>query len=209
MAIQPKAGETYYIKEVPADKYLQPYFHYTYKKMDGNPIVTAWLISDLDDDTYRETGFVFVDTNNGKANYCKSLSVKAQTTGNIVKLTPMRVFGVNNSGYLTYRRVMDNYFGLPYNEAGEEKFGDNVEVFQYWVTPDGLIVTGTVSREYNGTAAKATIGCTEKQVSSRIAVFSNSLDVPAADKQDESSARSRQGAVPLRGHAVRALSLSL
>ena len=99
----------------------------------------------------------------------------------------MRVFGVNNSGFLTYRRVMDNYFGLPYNEAGEEKFGDNVKVFQYWVTPDGLIVTGTTSRVYTGTAAKATIGCTENQVSSRIAVFSNSLDVPAADKQDESA----------------------
>jgi hypothetical protein len=182
--VAPVAGTTYYIKEVPADKYLQPYFHYTYKKIDGNPIVTAWLISDIDDQNYTETGFVFVDTNNGKANICKSLSVTAQTTGNTIKLTPMRVFGVNNSGFLTYRRVMDNYVGLAYNKAGDT-FGDNVAVFQYWVTPDGLIVTGTTSRVYTGTAAKATIGSTDTQGSSSIAVFGkNSLDVPAADSQN-------------------------
>jgi uncharacterized repeat protein (TIGR02543 family) len=184
MEMHPQAGVTYYIKEVPADKYLQPYFHYTYKKIDSNPIVTAWLISDIDDENYTESGFVFVDTNNGKANICKSLSVTAQTSGNTIKLTPMRVFGVNNSGFLTYRRVMDNYVGLAYNKAGDT-FGDNVAVFQYWVTPDGLIVTGTTSRVYTGTAAKATIGSTDTKGSSSIAVFGkNSLDVPAADSQN-------------------------
>ena len=186
--IVPQAGAVYYIKEVPADKYLQPYFHYTYKKAategGDEPIVTAWLISDIDDQNYTETGFVFVDTNNGKATVCKSLSVTAQTSGNTIKLTPKRVFGVDNSGLLTYRRVMDNYVGLAYNEAGDV-FGDNVAVFQYWVTPDGLIVTGTTSRVYTGTAAKADVGCTPTTGSSTIAVFGgNSLAVPAADNQN-------------------------
>ena len=185
LAVKAQAGAVYYIKEVPAASYLQPYFHYTYKKgIEGEPIVTAWLISDIDDQNYTETGFVFVDTNNGKATVCKSLSVTAQTSGNTIKLTPKRVFGVDNSGLLTYRRVMDNYVGLAYNEAGDV-FGDNVAVFQYWVTPDGLIVTGTTSRVYTGTAAKANVGCTPTTGSSTIAVFGgNSLAVPAADNQN-------------------------
>ena len=175
MEITPRSGVTYYIKEVPADKYLQPYFHYTYKKDIGDePIVTAWLISDLDDQNYTESGFVIVDAN-GKAKICSSLTVQTAVGGNTIKLTPKRVFGVGNSGLLTYRRVIENY-------AGIDGFGDNAAILQYWVTPDGLIVTGTTSRVYTGTAAKANVGCTPTAVGSTIALFgNNSLPVPDPD----------------------------
>ena len=81
--------------------------------MDGNPIVTAWLISDIDDETYTESGFVIVDAN-GKARICSSLTVTAQSSGSTVKLTPKRVFGSTGltGGLLTYRRVMEEYAGL-------------------------------------------------------------------------------------------------
>ena len=160
-AITPKGGVTYYIKEVPADKYLQPYFHYTYKKgIEGEPIVTAWLISDLDDQNYTESGFVIVDAK-GKAKICSSLTVQNAVGGNTIKLTAKRIFGVDGSGLLTYRRVIENY-------AGINGFGDGAKILQYWVTPDGLIVTGTTSRVYTGTAGKTGISCTPTPVSSTI-----------------------------------------
>ena len=175
-AITPKGGVTYYIKEVPADKYLQPYFHYTYKKgIEGEPIVTAWLISDLDDQNYTESGFVIVDAK-GKAKICSSLTVQNAVGGNTIKLTAKRIFGVDGSGLLTYRRVIENY-------AGINGFGDGAKILQYWVTPDGLIVTGTTSRVYTGTAGKTGISCTPTPVSSTIALFgNNSLPVPDPDK---------------------------
>lgn len=179
MEMHPQAGVTYYIKEVPADKYLQPYFHYTYKKIDSNPIVTAWLISDIDDETYRETGFV-IETADGKATVCSSLTVTAQSSGNTVKLTPKRVFGSTGltGGFLTYRRVIEEYAGL-------DGFGDGATIKQYWVTPDGLIVTGTTSRVYSGTATKDGIGCEPTAVVSTIAKFeTESLPVPPADAQN-------------------------
>lgn len=169
--VAPVAGTTYYIKEVPAAKYLQPYFHYTYKKVDGNPIVTAWLISDLDDQNYTESGFVIVDAN-GKAKICSSLTVQNAVGGNTIKLTAKRIFGVDGSGLLTYRRVIENY-------AGINGFGDGAKILQYWVTPDGLIVTGTTSRVYTGTAGKTDISCTPTPEKSTIALFgNNSLAVP-------------------------------
>ena len=178
-AITPKGGVTYYIKEVPADKYLQPYFHYTYKKIDGNPIVTAWLISDIDDETYRETGFV-IETADGQATVCSSLTVQNATNGNTVKLTPKRVFGSTGltGGFLTYRRVIEEYAGL-------DHFGDGATIKQYWVTPDGLIVTGTTSRVYTGTAAKDSVACTASTNAYSIAKFeTESLPVPKADSQN-------------------------
>ena len=171
-AITPKGGVTYYIKEVPADKYLQPYFHYTYKKgIEGEPIVTAWLISDLDDQNYTESGFVIVDAK-GKAKICSSLTVQNAVGGNTIKLTAKRIFGADGSGLLTSRRVIENY-------AGINGFGDGAKILQYWVTPDGLIVTGTTSRVYTGTAGKTGISCTPTPEKSTIVLFGNdSLAVP-------------------------------
>ena len=42
---------------------------------------------------------------------------------------------------------------------------------QYWVTPDGLFVSGTVSREYTGLGNVSDIGFTPTEGSSTIEVF--------------------------------------
>ena len=178
-AITPKGGVTYYIKEVPADKYLQPYFHYTYKKAategGDEPIVTAWLISDIDDTTYTDTGFIFVDQN-GQAKVCSSLTVQNANGGNTIKLTPKRIFGGKGvtGGLLTYRRVINNY-------AAENSFGSGT-VLQYWVTPDGLYVTGIASRTYSGITLKGTIACSETKVPSTI---SDSTDYTILKQQTD------------------------
>ncbi len=170
MSMTPKAGETYYIKEVPADKYLQPYFHFTYRK-DTDPAAqtldTAWLISDIDDCKYKETGFVIV-TDDNKANVCTSLTVQNTVGGTKVELKPETIFrgkGVT-SGYLSYLEVMRG--GTTSNG-----FGTSSTVLQYWVTPDGLIVTGTTQRIYSmlDTKTNAKSGVQAEPVASTIAVF--------------------------------------
>ena len=166
MHVVPKAGETYYIKEVPASKYLQPYFHYTYKKGDTNPIVTAWLISDIDDNLYQQTGFVIVDANN-QALVCSSLTVENSVGGAKVYLTPSSIFRAKDvtGGYLSYLEVITNYEQRLLHECNS--------VLQYWVTPDGLIVTGIAQRSYANLTDKKTVkaGVTDTTVDSTIAVF--------------------------------------
>ena len=175
-AMVPVADTVYYLKEVPPE-YLLPYFHYTYK-LDSREIATAWLVSDLDDTNYTQTGFIFVDQS-GQAKICDSLTVKTSVGNNTIRLTAKRVFGSEGvlSGYLTYRRVIDNYQGI-------DKFGDNVSIQQYWVTPDGLLVTGTTSRIYSGTASKDTVQCTEAADTTPITVFAEFTATPLPKQTD-------------------------
>ena len=164
LAMVPKANATYFIKEVPADKYLQPYLHYTYYKDGTGFIPNAWLISDIDDLNYEETGFVIVKGNNA-ANVVSSLTVETAHGGTRIKLNPKRVFGVSSTvNKLTYLEVVKGGSGLHGFAAGSE-------ILQYWVTPDKLIVTGTTQRTYSGITNKDTIGYKATPVTSKIAEF--------------------------------------
>lgn len=168
MAITPVAGATYYIKEVPAAKYLRPYLHYTYytDPANHNPIGTAWLISDVDDLTYQQSGFVIVSGNN-QATIVKSITVSTTTDPNNVEiLTSAKLFGAR--GYLSYLTVINDGRN---GEAVVNLLADNQSVAQYWVTPDGLMVTGTVSRVYTGLANKDNIACTPTTSASTISLF--------------------------------------
>jgi uncharacterized repeat protein (TIGR02543 family) len=178
-AITPKGGVTYYIKEVPADKYLQPYFHYTYLK-ESDPayqtIRTAWLISDIDDAMYKETGFMIINDND-KANVCTQLTVQNTVGGASVVLKPTTIFrskGVTK-GFLSYLEVLSN------GEQTLLKEGNTV--VQYWVTPDGLIVTGISARTFNALDTRKNIkaegGVVTETVRSTIGVFS----APAAEPE--------------------------
>ena len=175
-AMVPVADTVYYLKEVPSE-YLLPYLHYTYK-LDSREIATAWLVSDLDDTNYTQTGFIFVDQS-GQAKICDSLTVKTSVGNNTIRLTAKRVFGSEGvlSGYLTYRRVIEDYGGM-------DGFGDNVSVQQYWVTPDGLLVTGTTSRSYSGTASKDSVKCTEAPDTTPITVFAEFTATPLPKQTD-------------------------
>gem|GEM_PF-5879374 len=153
MAITPDAGTTYYIKEVPARQYLQPYLHYTYH-LGYNDITNAWLISDIDDTNYLNTGFMIVDSNK-KATVCNSLTVQNSNGGNSIRLTAKKVFRAQGvtGGLLTYREVINVSSGLNLLANGNS-------VLQFWVTPDGLLVTGNTCRIYNGLQSCDSIGYT-------------------------------------------------
>ena len=178
MAMQPQAGETYYIKEVPASMYLQPYFHYTYlkeSKPENQALRSAWLISDIDDAMYIETGFV-IQTDDKTAYVCTELTVQTTVGGSSVLLKPSTIFrgkGVTN-GYLSYLEVLKD--GTCTADSG---MSTTATILQYWVTPDGLIVTGTLSRTYGALDTKANVknNMTETAVESTIEVFEE--DAPA------------------------------
>ena len=142
-AIDPVKDTVYYLKEVP-EGYLQPYLHYTYYKANGG-ICSVWLISDIDDNNYPETGFVIINDDE-EALRCKSLTVQTTNGGNSVKLTPKRVFSSKGvlDGYLTYKKVIE------LRDGSDALLNEGDKVLQYWVTPDGLHVTGTTERTYKG-----------------------------------------------------------
>ncbi|MBR0136457.1 MAG: InlB B-repeat-containing protein, partial [Clostridia bacterium] len=165
LAITPVAGTTYYIKEVPAAKYLRPYLHYTYYLESGS-ISTAWLISDVDDLNYQQTGFRIVSADKKAEDVVSSLTVSTSNGSSTIKLTPKRVFGAK--GYLSYLTVINHGSN---GEPVVNLLSDNSAVMQYWVTPDGLFVSGTVSREYTGLGNVSDIGFTPTEGSSTIEVF--------------------------------------
>lgn len=160
LAINAKADTVYYLKEVPSNKYLQPYTHYTYYKYSPYKLGSMWMISDIDDNNYSETGFIIIDDQNNIAKVCKSLTVKTTVGGTSVKLTPEKVFkakGVTSNNLLTY-----------YDETELLK-GDDPTITMYWKTLDGIYVTSAVSRTLTiGNATKSTFKKTDKNIASTI-----------------------------------------
>ena len=159
MAITPVPGETYYIKEVPAAKFLQAYTHFTYYLATGK-IGSLFMISDIDDLNYSQTGFVVQETN-GDAKVYRTLTIEAKNTGKTVTFKPNTVFygKAAATNYLTCRDI-----------TNDDVAGKNI--VQYWVTPDGLIVTGTVSRVLTNLETKGSITCVTSAVTTTIKVFS-------------------------------------
>ena len=144
--LNPVAGTTYYIKEVPADKYLRPYLHYTYYLASGS-ISTAWLISDVDLSytDYLETGYVVKSANDAAEHIVRSLTVTTTHGDSSQTLTATSLF--RTRGYLNYLTVINHGSnGQPVVNLLNN--GDTVA--QYWVTPDGLRVTGYAIRTYQG-----------------------------------------------------------
>ncbi len=156
LEMAPAQDSTYFLKEVPADKYLRPYLHYTYKTGEGlGNVCTSWLISDLDDTNYTHTGFVIIDKNNDAEKVLESLTITTTTGNSTIRLTPKRVFQANSGNFLTYLTVFND------GRNGEDTvnlLANGNLVMQYWVTPDNLIVTGTNSRVYKGLGHVSTIG---------------------------------------------------
>lgn len=152
--LSPVAGTTYYIKEVPADKYLRPYLHYTYYLASGS-ISTAWLISDVDLSytDYLETGYVVKSANDAAEHIVRSLTVTTTNGDSSQTLTATSLF--RTRGYLNYLTVI-NHGSNGQPTASLLNNGDTVA--QYWVTPDGLMVTGYAIRTYRGLDNSGTVG---------------------------------------------------
>lgn len=154
-AITPVIGATYYIKEVPANKFLRPYTHYTYILATGT-IGDIFAISAIDDAMYSKVGFVITDPKDGKV--VTTLTIKNERGGNSKTLSPDTVFAKRNlttDDFLTYLKATD------FIEEG-------YTVSQFWVTPDGATVNGSVVRTLTGIDNKSTIGATNNSMTIEI-----------------------------------------
>lgn len=140
--IEPVAGETYYIKEVPL-YYLRNYHQINYVK-SSEKLTALYLISAIDDLHYKETGLL-LQTNDGKVSKVTSaMTYRNTATNRSVTLTANSVF--KNVG-LTGEGSENNY--LTYWDAtGSDYFKANTTftVLPYWITPDGIEVKGASTR---------------------------------------------------------------
>ena len=131
----PVAGETYYLKEVPAE-YFAPYMAVVYDKYQDNKVKQLYLISATDDKNYQQFGIEeWVD---GYSQFREFALAFTFQQGNDVDtretITARTAFGVP-TGYLG---VWDADVQL--KEASVFSFN------AYVVTPDGVKVTGHLKR---------------------------------------------------------------
>ncbi len=171
-AIKPVAGETYFIKEVPADKYLMPHLHFTYYLDAEQTITRFWLVSNIDDVNYQQGGFAVTDGDDtvlySSTDYVPQLTIFAQSNdeGKDEPLTPNGLFGAEG-GYLTYKRF----------ETSD--LHEGMVLRNYWVTPDGMIVLGANKITLGNTANVGSLvagSVIELGTPSTVSVFANNAN---------------------------------
>lgn len=150
LCFTPEAGKAYYIREVP-NTYLQPKSLSLSKHKDVTTVdvIGFYLMSVVDGLNYREAGFDA--TANGQPIELRSVEEADVTLGGsayaklYIRFTNgtewnltanSETFG-NLSGYLTCLEVPKEYW----TEAGTE-----ITFTPYWITMDGVKVTGTATR---------------------------------------------------------------
>jgi hypothetical protein len=157
LSVTPVAGRTYFIKEVPAEAYLQPYIYYTFHGvMENNNLVgsgkigSLFAISNIDDTMYFDTGFVIKNNSRQTAHVVSAMVIQPNNIpGNAVTLTPADLFSTGGAANrLTYLTL---YNELQDSSANIVNAGDSFEISRYWKTPDGLYVTGTLKTIYSAT----------------------------------------------------------
>lgn len=170
LSFAPKAGETYYIWEVP-NAYLKPmalscWEHNTEGQLD---VIGFYMVSAIDRSLYKEAGF-YVNSSRTTANQMtyeaidearttvaslpegqsvafKGITINLKQEGQSNSYTAASVVTGDKYGYmLCYGLDKDTYW---------PQAGESVSYYPYWVTLDGVEVTNSVTRTgtYQGTGA--------------------------------------------------------
>lgn len=170
LSFAPKAGETYYIWEVP-NAYLKPmalscWEHNTEGQLD---VIGFYMVSAIDRALYKEAGF-YVNNSRTTANQMtyeaidearttvaslpegqsvafKGITINLKQEGQSNSYTAASVVTGDKYGYmLCYGLDKDTYW---------PQAGASVSYYPYWVTLDGVEVTNSVTRTgtYQGTGA--------------------------------------------------------
>lgn len=161
LSFAPKAGETYYIWEVP-NAYLIPktldcWEHNTEGQLD---VIGYYMLSVIDREAYKEVGFYVNDVrtpanqmtykaidedrttvanlHEGQSVAFKGITINLKQEGQSDSYTPTDLVPADKYGYmLCYGLDKNNYW----SEAGKA-----VSYYPYWVTLDGVEVTNNVTR---------------------------------------------------------------
>lgn len=170
LSFTPKAGETYYIWEVP-NAYLKPmalscWEHNTEGQLD---VIGFYMVSAIDRSLYKEAGF-YVNSSRTTANQMTYEAIdEARTTvaslpeGQSVAFKGITINlkqeGQSNSYTAASVVTGDKYgymlcYGLDKNTYWSQA-GESVSYYPYWVTLDGVEVTNSITRvgTYQGTGA--------------------------------------------------------
>lgn len=170
LSFAPKAGETYYIWEVP-NTYLKPmalscWEHNTEGQLD---VIGFYMVSAIDRSLYKEAGF-YVNSTRTTANQMtyeaidedrttvaslpegqsvafKGITINLKQEGQSNSYTAASVVTGDKYGYMLC-------YGLDKNTYWPQA-GASVSYYPYWVTLDGVEVTNSVTRTgtYQGTGA--------------------------------------------------------
>ena len=187
LGFTPEAGETYYIWEVD-QKYLAPKTFCTwYTNTDSKREVTGlYLLTPLDRTLYREAGFTigadsFKSEKDGKLLAYGDITVKYGRNPNRTDLlylsNGLMRQDVNYDGEHTSHNKDSGYIAVyPLTSEQFEDFTTNPFTFQpYWITLDGVKVTGTTSRTCTYTdPPTTTIGVENNPGSSQVSAVADS-----------------------------------
>lgn len=170
LSFAPKAGETYYIWEVP-NAYLKPmalscWEHNTEGQLD---VIGFYMVSAIDRSLYKEAGFYVNDSRTtanqmtyeaidedrttvaslpeGQSVAFKGITINLKQEGQSDSYTAASVVTGDKYGYMLC-------YGLDKNTYWPQA-GESVSYYPYWVTLDGVEVTNSVTRvgTYQGTGA--------------------------------------------------------
>lgn len=170
LSFTPKAGETYYIWEVP-NAYLKPmalscWEHNTEGQLD---VIGFYMVSAIDRSLYKEAGFYVNDVRTpanqmtyeaidearttvaslpeGQSVAFKGITINLKQEGQSNSYTAASVVTGDKYGYMLCYGLDKNTY---WSQAGE-----SVSYYPYWVTLDGVEVTNSVTRTgtYQGTGA--------------------------------------------------------
>ena len=157
-ALENNAALVYYIKEVPAEVFLQPRLRFTYIAASGK-IGTSWLFTNMDDTNYADVGFVVGDAKTVGAKVDSFTITPLTVPANEQTFTVADLFPAGGAK-MSYAMVYNDMSTYPADyEAGEDEtdcsiLTDGARVHMFWVTLDGMMVTSTAVRTYSniGTA---------------------------------------------------------
>ena len=132
VSIVPQVGTTYYIKEVPNNKFLQIN---PVKSFGGGKITGMHVFANVDDYYYNEYGFVVNSNITSQGTLYSSFSLKTGSVTNVYTAANLfETYGSTSADYIVCLNDKENAI----NENVQQ-----VEYVAYLITPDNIKVTGT------------------------------------------------------------------
>lgn len=153
-AMHPEAGKTYYVKEVPIS-YLQATQVSTYHKYTLQ-LRTMILTTVVDDSNYKSVGFRFNDNDYNKVvnvdfnvdKLSDSLTFEMPERDGTITTNTVGVGDLSNDKIKSGKIAAYDYFNYV-NDSGEVDYSGIIgtnRIKAFWVTPDGITVTGGYQR---------------------------------------------------------------
>lgn len=153
LSFVPEAGETYYVKEVP-ETYLRASTYYIYDTHNNNKLVRLYMITAIDDLNYAHVGFDVDSTQSAQVVEAKESvyeTVSVQKYNAKWELAETRIYNINSffgKNFFPAYPAGDSHPGYLHVQKyeGSVEAGELFDYTPFFVTPDGVKVTGVRNR---------------------------------------------------------------